>query len=135
LIDAIETNRFKLSGTVQDASELLGDLFEEITFVIIDGLDEMPERERGLLSRHLVTLLKENPNLRLLISSRSEKDILEIIEPHSEIVQAHSHNQHDICTYVKKRSESWLQTLNLEGNITAEIRQLLRPIAGKAEGS
>ena len=135
LLDAIEANYFNLSSSVQDTLDVLKDLIEETTFIVIDSLDEMLEKERVSLSSHLVTLLKEVPKLRLLTSSRSEDDLVRMLAPHTVVVQTHNQNRHDIEIYVEQRSDEWLQTLDVEDNIITEIRQLLRPIAEKATGS
>jgi len=135
LCQAVEAKYRQVGSSVEYNKELLKNLVEEQSvFIIIDGLDEIAELERGYLLKTLLQLLNDCPNLKLLISSRGDHDILKLLKPHAEVVRVHIENSHDIDEYVKRRIDSWLSTLVLDTHIISEIRRLLRLIATKAKG-
>ncbi|KAJ5022574.1 hypothetical protein J3E73DRAFT_384813 [Bipolaris maydis] len=73
------------SGTLEPATsasklgeflELVMATFDRMLFIIIDGLDECDRISRRTLLRVLEDLLKETPQLKILLSSRPEEEIM-----------------------------------------------------------
>ncbi|KAI9684612.1 MAG: hypothetical protein M1822_005700 [Bathelium mastoideum] len=135
LCQAVETKQRQLASSVESNRELFKNLVEDISVsIIVDGLDEISESERGSVLKTLLSLLDDCPNLRLLISSRGEHDILKALKCHAEIIRLHSQNGQDIKAYVAQRVDGWLLTLKLDKSMISQIRQLLRSVAKRAKG-
>jgi hypothetical protein len=115
--------------------ELLRSMVEnKNVFVVIDGLDEIPEGERASLLKCMLGLLNECSNMKLLISSRGEHDVARLLKHHAEVIRVHAENGYDIEEYVKARVDNWLLAVDLDDQIASEVRQLLISIATKARG-
>src|SRR5436190_9793640 len=75
--EAYVSNYRHIMSSPEFTAELFADLVKDLgtIFVIIDGLDEIAEPERRLLLKVLTGRLKACEDLKLLVSSRGERDI------------------------------------------------------------
>jgi hypothetical protein len=135
LFHAFETNFRQISSSVDYARDLLKNLIEEQpAHFIVDGLDEISEVDRSSLLKSLLQLRKDSVNFKLLISSRGEQDITRLLKPDVQIIRVHFGNGRDIQSYVNKRTDEWLSRLQLDEEMTLEIRNLVKPIGRNSKG-
>jgi hypothetical protein len=135
LFHAFETNFRQISSSVDYARDLLKNLIEEQpAHFIVDGLDEISEVDRSSLLKSLLQLRKDSVNFKLLISSRGEQDIARLLKPDVQIIRVHFGNGRDIQSYVNKRTDEWLSRLQLDEEMTLEIRSLVKPIGRNSKG-
>jgi hypothetical protein len=96
------------SHTISD-DELLEKLIHlmggEPCYVLLDGLDECEEKERGILLTALIKLTKDCHSLRLLVASRKETDLQEQLPRVSTEIPVDIHNGGDIKIYTSQRLE------------------------------
>lgn len=104
------------------------------TYIIIDGLDEMDERERQILLQRLDDLSKACSNLRLLISSRIEHDILAALKGSFASVRVDEQNFGGIQTYVDYRCEKWMDESDFAPEVRREFKELISPLSARATG-
>lgn len=103
--------------------------------VVIDGLDEISDFEQRKLLEHLISVCKTSPQLRLLISSRSEEDIGRALKPVSESINVDDHNRAAIETYVAQWKHDWFQQRGFPKAVRDEFTKLIDPLPAKAEGN
>ncbi|KAG8785165.1 hypothetical protein FRC16_001995 [Serendipita sp. 398] len=89
--------------------------------LVIDALDECDERDRNIILRNLLRSLTQATRLKLLITSRPERDITELLDSYrSPTDSLHDvglkSNQHDIGIFVKDEMKHLVRT----GKLTAE---------------
>ncbi|KAG8836889.1 hypothetical protein FRC18_010515 [Serendipita sp. 400] len=89
--------------------------------LVIDAADECEERDRNILLRNLLRSLTQATRLKILITSRPERDITELLGSYrSPTDSLHDvglkSNQHDIGIFVKHEMEHLVRT----GKLTAE---------------
>jgi hypothetical protein len=106
----------------------------EPVYVILDGVDEIKEYERGILLQSLLEILENCESMKLLISSRAEVDISKIMGQRTEPIRIDHKNSQDIDSYVRARVSTWLSGLGFDSATSNEIRDLVKPIIGKSEG-
>lgn len=105
-------------------------------FIVIDGLDEILQRERLQFLRTISEILQMKSNAKLLISSRPEDDMSRMISKESQPLRVHDCNKHDIKAYVIRRASSLVSDASFaEPEIAQEISNLMEPIAAKSEGN
>jgi hypothetical protein len=102
--------------------------------VILDGVDEIKEYERGVLLQSLLEILENCESMKLLISSRAEVDISKIMGQRTEPIRIDHKNGQDIDSYVRARVNTWLSGLGFDSATSNEIRDLVKPIIGKSKG-
>lgn len=103
------------------------------TYIILDGLDEMETSERGVLLQQL-TGLSECSELKILVSSRPEDDIANILDGKATSIRVEQGNAASIQSYVKKRTESWVCDPAFDEAAQKLVRRLVAPVADKANG-
>ncbi|KAJ6263396.1 hypothetical protein Dda_1959 [Drechslerella dactyloides] len=82
-------------------------------FIVIDGLDECNDKERGVVLRILKQVFADNPdNLKILISSRGSQDIARALKEFRQLDLANS-NQQDIEIFIAQA----LRDKELEGQL------------------
>ncbi|KAG8820506.1 hypothetical protein FRC19_008802 [Serendipita sp. 401] len=86
--------------------------------LVIDALDECNERDRGTLVRNLLSSLPQVPRLKILITSRPERDIAQLLDLYrSNTESLHDievkSNRDDIAMFVKDRMRSLIQASEL----------------------
>jgi hypothetical protein len=109
----------------------------ELTYIIIDGLDECGESERQLILKTMVQLSNDCPTLRLAVASRDEKDISRILNNVAQLILVNTENITDISWYIGAQlDELWREirpTTPLPGTYTC-INTLREPLMRKANG-
>ena len=135
LIHTYDNNYRKLTSSTEFVEDLLDNLLKELptAYFVVDGVDEVAETDRSFLLRSLMNLQKSQ-NLKLLISSRAEYDIVLYLRSQCERLQVHESNSQDIADYVDHRIEKWLFGLDPGLEIGSDLRHLTKKIAPKSEG-
>ena len=135
LSQAFQANERQISSCVDVARDLFKGLIDDLpVYIIVDGLDEITVRERSSILNNLLQLYHECPNLRLLVSSRGEYDILKLLKPCVQMIRVHNENSQDIQAYVNKRTDEWLSRLDLDDDDMHDLKDLLEPIAKRSKG-
>ena len=138
LINAYESNYRQLQSSTKFVGELLRDVISAIvsvTFLVVDGLDEIDGTERQALLGILLELSNGCSNLRLWVSSRDETDISRLIRQKAEVVSVGDRNKHDIKLYVDAMSEKLLSEIDIDPPTALEIGGLIQDIPQKAGGN
>jgi hypothetical protein len=137
--EAYSSNYRQIMSSFEFITELFANLVKAsgTTFIVIDGVDEMAETQRGILLKALTSQLKVCGNLKLLISSRRERDIELALGNDVPSARVDHKNMGDIEAYVKKQTEDWLPELRSYGAddlMCSEAKLLLGSISSKANG-
>jgi hypothetical protein len=103
-------------------------------FLIIDGLDEIDVIERGVLLEKLLHLSHECHETCILISSRCEEDITEILKGSSEMIRVDGRNEGSIHAFVDYQLKQIFQSRRFPPELQNEIKRSLAPLASKAKG-
>ncbi|KAF3181215.1 hypothetical protein TWF225_006762 [Orbilia oligospora] len=110
--DKARSSRVLLS----DIQRFLGDILQNNqanNYIVIDGLDECIDKERGTVLRALKKLLEDAPqSLKILISSRGSQDMIRALQSFQQFDLKGS-NQNDIEAFISRR----LQDKELEGQL------------------
>ncbi|KAF3215461.1 hypothetical protein TWF679_003980 [Orbilia oligospora] len=110
--DKARSSRVLLS----DIQRFLGDILQNNqanNYIVVDGLDECIDKERGTILRALKKLLEDAPqNLKILISSRGSQDMIRALQSFQQFDLKGS-NQNDIEAFISQR----LQDKELEGQL------------------
>jgi DNA replication protein DnaC len=126
-----------LSGNTKHNLELLRNLLDispdKPTYLILDGLDEIEAGERSILLQYLVNLL-DCSKLKILISSRPEDDIVNVLENKAVVIRVDQRNSDSIRSYVDQRSEKWVCDRGLDDSTRKEVHPLLTRLAAKSDG-
>lgn len=132
-------NYRSLSSSPDFVKNLLRNLLEciGVTYIVVDGLDEISRGERQLLLNALLELCSSCSKVRLLISSRKDFDITKLLSHKAQPLTVDLQNTVDIEAYVECRVEEWLETTNIDrsSSVANEIKKMVRPIAAKSEGN
>jgi hypothetical protein len=104
------------------------------TYIVIDGLDEIGELDRQILLLKLCAIAVDEPEVKLLVSSRNDHHINQILQSKAQTINVDGRNESCIQTYVRMRSRRWFQEAQFDQTAESEIRKLLMPIGNKAKG-
>ncbi len=104
-----------------------------VTFLVVDGVDEIEKRQRELLLAELFKLSTECDTARILICSRPEDDIERILGT-SRKIRVDQQNSGSIQAFVSKQSRDWIAKNDFLPHERSEIEALLAPVASKADG-
>ncbi|KAL5597284.1 hypothetical protein FOBRF1_011077 [Fusarium oxysporum] len=104
------------------------------TYITIDGLDEIDDCTQQVFLHLLLDVLKSLPHVKLLISSRRVERIERILKPIAVILPIDQKNSGCIEAYVSHRGGEWLDNSFFDSDARSEVRQLLNPLASKADG-
>lgn len=104
------------------------------TYITIDGLDEIDDFTQQAFLHLLLDELKSLPHVKLLVSSRRVERIERILKPVAAILPIDQKNSGCIKAYVSRRSGEWLDNSYFDSDARSEIRELLNPLALKADG-
>ncbi|CZR41601.1 uncharacterized protein FPRO_11190 [Fusarium proliferatum ET1] len=104
------------------------------TYITIDGLDEIDDFTQQAFLHLLLDELKSLPHVKLLVSSRRVERIERILKPVAAILPIDQKNSGCIKAYVSRRSGEWLNNSYFDSDARSEIRELLNPLALKADG-
>ena len=137
--EAYTSNYRQITSSLEFTAKLFANLVKEAgpVFIIIDGVDEMSEPERRLLLKTLTGQLQACEDLKLLISSRGERDIALALGNDVPSVRVDHKNITDIEACIEKQTDDWLPELRSYGaddSMCSEAKQLLKSISSKAKG-
>jgi hypothetical protein len=137
--EAYTSNYRQIMSSLEFTTELFADLVNEAgpVFIVIDGVDEMAELERRLLLKALIGQLKACEDLKLLVSSRGERDIALALGNDVPSARVDHKNITDIEAYIEKQTDTWLPELRSYGadnSMCSEVKLLLKSISSKAKG-
>lgn len=138
LISAHKREYRRLNSDLDFVKEVFCQFLDSMptVFIVIDGLDEILQRERLQLLQTITEILQMKSNTKLLISSRPEDDISRMITKEAQPIRVHDCNKHDIQAYVIRRASSLVLDASFaEPEIAQEISNLMEPIAAKSEGN
>lgn len=103
-------------------------------YIVVDGVDEIDDIERGRLLNRLLDLSKDCEETKILISSRPEEDITRILNSRSAIIRVDNRNAGSIQAFVTRRTQEWFLDRDFLPEARAEIEGLLAPLASNAKG-
>jgi hypothetical protein len=137
--EAYSSNYRQIMSSFEFTTELFANLVKAsgTIFIVIDGVDEMAEIQRRILLKALTGQLKACGDLKLLISSRRERDIELALGKDVPSARVDHKNIEDIEAYIKQQTEHWLPELRSYGAddlMCSEANLLLRSISSKANG-
>lgn len=124
-----------LRSDIAASSKLLSDLiiYTGSVYVVIDGVDEISEFERRGLLKELLKLSR-TCQVRILLSSRSEADIVHQLANTVATVQVDDHNEASIGSYVHHRAQEIFIQRKMARSSRERILNLLVPLASRAKG-
>ena len=136
LIKAYGNDYTELQSYVEYNQQLLTDLLQciEAPYIVIDGLDEIAEKERQFLLKRLLQVSNQCPELKVLISSREDKDISTALHLKALSLPIRQNNAEDIKTFFDCRVKDWLDSLDIEDDTYLYLETLVQSIPSKAEG-
>ncbi|RKK66380.1 hypothetical protein BFJ69_g15452 [Fusarium oxysporum] len=105
--------------------------------IVIDGLDEADETERGAAVDYLLRMTESHPNIKLLLSSRPERDLEIKLKQKFHVIRVDQHNEVDINNYVKIEGDAWLSELQecgADDESCNQIRTALEALVKRANG-
>jgi hypothetical protein len=137
--EAYSSNYRQIMSSFEFTTELFVNLVKAsgTIFIVIDGVDEMAETQRRILLKALTGQLKVCEDLKLLISSRRERDIELALGNDVPSARVDHKNMEDIEAYIKQQTEDWLPELRSYGAddlMCSEAKLLLGSISSKANG-
>ena len=137
--EAYSSNYRQIMSSPDFTTELFANLVKASStiFIVIDGVDEMAESQRKILLKALTGQLKVSRDLKLLISSRRERDIELVLGNEVPSARVDHKNMVDIEAYITKQTEDWLPELRSYGAddlMCSEAKLLLESISSKANG-
>jgi hypothetical protein len=117
---------------------ILGDI--GVSYLFIDGLDEIDIEERKMVLDTLCSLLVEAENLKIFLSSRDEVDIsrsltkVEVVG-HVHRVDLAGKNQQDIKTYITEEGKGVFEKfMSLDEDTRQQVQGILDRVCDRAEG-
>ncbi|RAK81216.1 NACHT domain protein [Aspergillus fijiensis CBS 313.89] len=126
----------RIRSDVTVAVELLRDLLNcaGSAFLVVDGVDEIEELERGILLKQLLFLSEKCPETRVFISSRQESDIAAILEKISVSIRIDKRNEEGIQAFISQQLRQMFESREFPPDVQTQIRQSMEPLASKANG-
>ena len=136
LLKAFDSDSRDLQSFADYNQRLLTDLLQciGVTFVVLDGLDEISEKERDILLKGFLQMSNQCPDLKIMISSREETDISSLLRSRALSLRIGLRNSEDIELYFNTKAEEWLNTLDLDEATYFQLTSLLQEVPKKAEG-
>jgi hypothetical protein len=131
-----QSSRVDLKCNIDNAVHLLTTLLSCAgpVYIIIDGVDEIDEVERGRLIRQLLDLSKNCGDAKILVSSRLEADITKILDEAAAKIRVDHCNSGSIQAFVTQHTRIWYQERHFLLEVQAEIDGLLAPLAANSKG-
>jgi hypothetical protein len=135
LCNTFASNRRDLKSSTSFARDTLIVLLQsvEVAHIVIDGLDEIEERGRVL--QELLFVWQRCENVKILISSRKEEDIVRMLPVETKRIWIGSKNIGNLQYYVSQRIRDWFSAREFDEQTQSEIRDLLLPLASFAKGT
>ena len=136
LLKAFDSDSRDLQSFADYNQRLLTDLLQciGVTFIVLDGLDEISEKERDILLKGFLQMSNQCPDLKIMISSREETDISSLLRSRALSLRIGLRNSEDIELYFNTKAEEWLNTLDLDEATYLSLTSLLQEVPKKAEG-
>ena len=137
LLKAFEFDSRDLQSFADYNQQLLTDLLQciGVTFIVLDGLDEISEKERNILLKGFLQMSNHCPELKIMVSSREETDISSLIRSRALSLRIGLRNSEDIEVYFNTKAEEWLNTLELDEADNKSLTSLLQGVPKKAKGT
>jgi len=137
--EAYTSNYRQIMSSLEFTTELFADLVKDTgpVFIVVDGVDEMTELERRLLLKALTGQLQACEDLKLLVSSRGERDIALALGNDVPSARVDHKNITDIEACIEKQTNDWLpelQSYGADDSMRSEAKLLLKSISSKAKG-
>ncbi|PYH38327.1 uncharacterized protein BO87DRAFT_351111 [Aspergillus neoniger CBS 115656] len=126
-----------LKSNTKFVCETLSELLKCVgqSHIIIDGLDEIVELERGIITGELLKILQECPEVRILISSRHEDDLRMALNVSKyKAIRAADNNSGCIQAYVSITTQEWLEETSFNELERTEINRSVARLSSKARG-
>lgn len=123
------TDLWTLSKLEEMVSTLLQNTESGKIYLILDGLDEIDDKERGRLVP-IVLRFCDTGKLKLLVSSRALADLKASFSEYP-LVTSNEHNQDDISLYVRSEQRGLEQLFLIS---QGEAESIMGPIAERAKG-
>ena len=116
--------------------KLLTDLLQCIgpTYVVLDGVDEISGEDRQSLLRGFIHMTNQCSDMKVMVSSRDEVDISDVLHLKAISLRIGLKNSQDIEKYWNDNVERWLSTFNIDDAICSDLRDRLQHVPRKAEG-
>jgi hypothetical protein len=119
-----------------DVFHKLGKMVDPL-FIVVDGLDEIARPKRAELLTELLTTLRVCDKIKVLISSREERDITRLLEDKANSVRVNEENGEEIRKYVRLEGQIWIDDLRGMGADDVDcdvIKKGLEDVVTKAKG-
>lgn len=131
-----QSSRENLKSNLDVAACLLAKLLACAgpVYIIIDGVDEIDEIERGRLMKQLLDLSKSCEDAKILMSSRPEADITRILDEKAATIRVDHRNAGSIQSFVTQLTQQWFKERGFLPEARAEIEGLLAPLASNSKG-
>jgi hypothetical protein len=131
-----QSSREHLKSSIEETALLLRTLLNGAgpVYIIIDGVDEINEIDRGNLLKQLTEISKNCEETKILVSSRIEADISKILSDNAAIIRVDQCNAGSIQTYVNQKTQEWFIERNFIPEAREQIQGLLSPLAANAKG-
>ncbi|KAL9096860.1 MAG: hypothetical protein Q9165_000824 [Trypethelium subeluteriae] len=128
--------REDLKHNIDSATRLLTTLINCVgpVFLIIDGLDEVDELERGRFLKQLLCMSENCKDAKILVSSRPEADLEKMLDETATGLRVDHRNAQGIKAYVDGRTQSWFQERGFLPEAEMEIKNLLAPLPSNSKG-
>ncbi|KAK5267403.1 hypothetical protein LTR96_007436 [Exophiala xenobiotica] len=129
-----QSSKEALKSSIDIATELLKTLIHAApVYIVIDGLDEIKELDRRQLLKQIPELSEACAEVRILISSRNEVDIKQLLKDHTTI-RVDLQNAGSIQKYVNQWVQKWFSERKFDSDERVEVEGLLAPLAAHARG-
>lgn len=139
IYEAQNDNRQKFNSDVEYLKGLLSNVVEdfESVYIVVDGLDEIEEVNRKPILKMLLEVVDLCGNIRFLLSSRREHDILRALDSRAVSLMLNEKNLRDIEKYVEVQRQEWseeLRTYGCSDSDSDELKSELEKVAVKSGG-
>lgn len=129
-------NRENHKNSMDVALEIFSTLLEcsGLVYIVVDGLDEIGERERRLLTKSLIDVMEKVESVRICFSSRPEFDLKVLLWDKATSIKVNELNEESIESYVRNWSVCWFKEQNISEDGQDLIEDRLHLLPRKANG-
>ena len=133
---AFECEFRELQSFANYNQQLLTDLLQciGVTYIVLDGLDEISEKERHVLLNGFLQMSNQCPELKVMVSSREEVDISGLLRARAISLRIDLRNSKDIELFFNTRAEECLNTLEIDDATYFSLKDLFQGVPEKAKG-
>lgn len=133
IMSELSQNSYSDLWTLSKLEEMVSNLLQNTelqkVFLILDGLDEIDDKDRGRLVP-VVLRFCESGKFKLLVSSRELADMKTSFSGYP-LITSNEHNQGDIGLYVRSEQQGLKQMFSITQE---EADFIIQPIAERAKG-